>query len=71
MAKTTSKSKAPNKQGFKKGNHSLNPDRQKDGLKGVAKPRTKSTINRLLMYKNFKPVRNKVNIYKFLKLKFI
>ncbi|KAF4527563.1 hypothetical protein B566_EDAN016041, partial [Ephemera danica] len=37
----------------------MNPDRPKDGLKGVAKPRDKSTIKRLQMYRNFKPKRNK------------
>jgi nuclear GTP-binding protein len=35
-------------------NHSLNPDRKMEG----PNMRTKATINRLRMYKNFKPVRN-------------
>ncbi|KAI1723245.1 NGP1NT domain-containing protein [Ditylenchus destructor] len=35
-------------------NHSMNPDRKMEGQK----LRTKATINRLRMYKNFKPVRN-------------
>uniref|UniRef100_A0A9J2P282 Nucleolar GTP-binding protein 2 n=1 Tax=Ascaris lumbricoides TaxID=6252 RepID=A0A9J2P282_ASCLU len=39
---------------FKKGAHSLNPDRVPTG----AHMRSKATINRLRMYKNFKPVRD-------------
>lgn len=41
--------------GFQMGNHSLNPDRV--ATKGNA--RSKATIKRLLMYKNYKPIRNK------------
>lgn len=37
----------------------MNPERSKENLKGVAKPRTKSTINRLQMYRNFKAKRDK------------
>ncbi|CAG0883671.1 unnamed protein product [Cyprideis torosa] len=40
-------------------NHSLNPNRSKEYLKGVAKPRDSSTIKRLQMYRNFKPKRDK------------
>lgn len=39
---------------FKKGEHSLNPDRKAKGDHF----RSKATINRLRMYKNFKPVRD-------------
>lgn len=38
--------------------HSLNPDRVKP--KGKTNMRDKSTINRLLMYKNYKPQRNRL-----------
>lgn len=37
----------------------MNPERSTENLKGVANPRTKSTINRLQMYKNFKAKRNR------------
>lgn len=37
----------------------MNPDRPTEGLKGVAKPRTKGTIKRLQMYRNFKAKRDK------------
>lgn len=37
----------------------MNPDRKPGTLKGVAKPRDKATIKRLLMYKNFKPNRDR------------
>uniref|UniRef100_A0A224XKG7 Nucleolar GTP-binding protein 2 n=1 Tax=Panstrongylus lignarius TaxID=156445 RepID=A0A224XKG7_9HEMI len=59
MAKTQSAKKIPRRLGINKSCHSMNPDRPKDGLKGVARPRTKSTINRLKMYKNFKAKRDK------------
>lgn len=59
MAKVRSAAGAPRKQGFNKSNHSMNPERPKDNLKGVAKPRTKSTIKRLQMYRNFKAKRDK------------
>jgi len=36
----------------------MNPNRPKEALKGVAKPRTAGTIKRLAMYKNFKAKRN-------------
>uniref|UniRef100_A0A914WDX8 Nucleolar GTP-binding protein 2 n=1 Tax=Plectus sambesii TaxID=2011161 RepID=A0A914WDX8_9BILA len=39
---------------FKKGNHSLNPDRERKG----EHMRSKATINRLRMYKNFKAQRD-------------
>lgn len=38
----------------------MNPERPTEGLKGVGTPRTKSTIKRLQMYRNFKAKRNKV-----------
>lgn len=60
MPKVRSTSGAPRKEGFNRSGHSMNPDRSKDGLKGVAKPRTKSTIKRLQMYRNFKAKRDKV-----------
>uniref|UniRef100_T1HPX1 Nucleolar GTP-binding protein 2 n=1 Tax=Rhodnius prolixus TaxID=13249 RepID=T1HPX1_RHOPR len=59
MAKVQSAKKIPRKQGINKSCHSMNPDRSKDSLKGVARPRTKSTINRLKMYKHFKAKRDK------------
>ncbi|GAB6024599.1 Viral Genome polyprotein [Chamberlinius hualienensis] len=60
MAKTTRRQKEARKEkGFQTGNHSLNPDRPASGVKGVGKVRDKATINRLLMYKNFKPKRNR------------
>ncbi|KAK6640120.1 Nucleolar GTP-binding protein 2 [Polyplax serrata] len=59
MGKVRSRPGPPRKEGLNKSNHSMNPNRSKEGLKGVAKVRTKSTINRLQMYKNFKPKRNK------------
>ncbi|KAJ8976044.1 hypothetical protein NQ317_014096, partial [Molorchus minor] len=59
MAKVRSISGPPRKQGINKSNHSMNPERPKDGLKGVAKPRTKGTIKRLQMYRNFKAKRDK------------
>lgn len=45
--------------GTSRSNHSMNPDRKPGTLKGVAKPRDKATIKRLLMYKNFKPNRDR------------
>ncbi|KAJ9589001.1 hypothetical protein L9F63_017696 [Diploptera punctata] len=60
MAKTKSTPKAPRKQGFNRSAHSMNPERKTEGLKGVAVVRTKSTIKRLQMYRNFKPKRNRV-----------
>ncbi|XP_018569639.1 nucleolar GTP-binding protein 2 [Anoplophora glabripennis] len=59
MPKVRSTSGAPRKQGFNKSNHSMNPERPKDGVKGVAKVRTKGTIKRLQMYRNFKAKRDK------------
>lgn len=37
----------------------MNPDRSKATLKGVAAPRTKATIKRLQMYRNFKAKRSR------------
>jgi len=45
-------------EGRKPGGHSMNPDRDVKGMKGVAKPRTAGTIKRLAMYKNFKAKRD-------------
>ncbi|GJQ82777.1 hypothetical protein Trydic_g13480 [Trypoxylus dichotomus] len=59
MPKVKSTSGPPRKQGVNKSAHSMNPERSKDGLKGVGKPRTKSTIKRLQMYRNFKAKRDK------------
>ena len=59
MPKVRSTSGAPRKQGFNKSNHSMNPERPKSGLKGVANPRTKGTIKRLQMYRNFKAKRDR------------
>ncbi|GBP18999.1 Nucleolar GTP-binding protein 2 [Eumeta japonica] len=59
MGKVRSAPGAPRRQGFNKSGHSMNPDRPTDGLKGVAKPRTKGTIKRLQMYRNFKAKRDK------------
>ncbi|XP_019873726.1 nucleolar GTP-binding protein 2 [Aethina tumida] len=59
MPKVRSTAGAPRKQGFNRSQHSMNPERPKEGLKGVAKPRTKGTIKRLQMYRNFKAKRDK------------
>lgn len=40
-------------------NHSLNPNRSRDAVKGVGNPRTAGTIKRLQMYRNTKAKRNK------------
>lgn len=60
MPKIRSATGPPRKEGFNRSGHSMNPERSTDGLKGVAKPRTKSTIKRLQMYRNFKAKRDKV-----------
>lgn len=54
MGKTKKNSKVVDK--IKSGSHSMNPDRAEG--KGGNNMRSKATINRLRMYKNFKPVRN-------------
>ena len=59
MAKSHATNKAPRKEGFKRSAHSMNPERPTEGLKGVAKVRTKATIKRLQMYRNQKPKRNR------------
>ncbi|KAL1491197.1 hypothetical protein ABEB36_011833 [Hypothenemus hampei] len=59
MAKVRSTGGKPRKEGFNRSGHSMNPERSKEGLKGVAKPRTKGTIKRLQMYRNFKAKRDK------------
>lgn len=59
MAKTSSTSKAPRTQGFNRSAHSMNPERKTENLKGVAKVRTKATIRRLQMYRNFKAKRDR------------
>lgn len=58
MPKVRSTAGAPRKQGFNRSGHSMNPERSTAGLKGVAKPRTKATIKRLQMYRNFKAKRD-------------
>ena len=60
MPTTHSTQKAPRKQGFNRSGHSMNPERSTEGLKGVAKARTKGTIKRLQMYRNSKAKRNRV-----------
>ena len=59
MAKSHSGHKPPRKEGFNRSGHSMNPERSTEGLKGVAKARTKGTIKRLQMYRNSKPKRDK------------
>lgn len=59
MPKVSSSSGPPRKQSFNRSNHSMNPERPTEGLKGVAKVRTKSTIRRLQMYRNFKAKRDR------------
>ncbi|XP_033217347.1 nucleolar GTP-binding protein 2 [Belonocnema kinseyi] len=59
MVKSHSGHKAPRKQGFNRSGHSMNPERPTEGLKGVAKVRTKATIKRLQMYRNSKAKRDK------------
>lgn len=59
MPKTSSGSKAPRTQGFNRSAHSMNPERKTENLKGVAKVRTKATIRRLQMYRNFKAKRDR------------
>ncbi|KAL3867873.1 hypothetical protein ACJMK2_040719 [Sinanodonta woodiana] len=56
MAKTDKK-KTRVKEGINKAGHSMNPDRPKGA--GGQNMRDKATIKRLLMYKNFKPKRDK------------
>lgn len=45
-----------NRHTFRGSNHSMNPDRQKDAKD--TSQRSKATINRLRMYKSFKPIRD-------------
>ncbi|CAD7089496.1 unnamed protein product [Hermetia illucens] len=59
MPKVSSSSGPPRKQKFNRSNHSMNPERPKSSLKGVAHPRTQATIKRLQMYRNFKAKRDK------------
>lgn len=60
MPKVNSRSKAPRNEGrINKSGHSMNPERPSTGLKGVAAPRTKATIKRLQMYRNFKAKRDR------------
>lgn len=58
MPKVRSSAGAPRKEGFNRSGHSMNPERSTTGLVGVAKPRTKATIKRLQMYRNFKAKRD-------------
>ncbi|CAG9806285.1 unnamed protein product [Chironomus riparius] len=60
MPKTSSRTGPPRKEGkMNKSGHSLNPDRSSDNLKGVQRPRSKGTIKRLQMYRNFKAKRDR------------
>ncbi|XP_040166933.1 nucleolar GTP-binding protein 2 [Anopheles arabiensis] len=59
MPKVSSRPGPPRKMSMNKSTHSMNPDRSTEGLKGVAKPRTKATIKRLQMYRNFKAKRDR------------
>ncbi|GAB0090166.1 Nucleolar GTP-binding protein 2 [Sergentomyia squamirostris] len=59
MPKVRSTPGRPRKEGFNRSGHSLNPERPKDGLRGVGQPRSKATINRLQMYRNFKAKRDR------------
>ncbi|KAF7995242.1 hypothetical protein HCN44_004714 [Aphidius gifuensis] len=59
MPKTSAIAKRPRKEGFNRSGHSMNPERPTEGLKGVAKVRTKGTIKRLQMYRCQKPKRNR------------
>ncbi|XP_012153822.1 nucleostemin 2 [Megachile rotundata] len=59
MAKSRATTKAPRKEGFNRSGHSMNPERPTEGLKGVAKVRSKATIKRLQMYRNQKPKRDR------------
>lgn len=59
MAKTTSRSGPPRKEGkTNKSKNSLNVARSTENLK-VSNPRSKATINRLQMYRNFKAKRDR------------
>nr|XP_033335583.1 nucleolar GTP-binding protein 2 isoform X1 [Megalopta genalis] len=59
MAKSRVTNKPPRKEGFNRSKHSMNPERPTEGLKGVAKVRSKATIRRLQMYRNQKPKRDR------------
>ncbi|XP_001842923.2 nucleolar GTP-binding protein 2 [Culex quinquefasciatus] len=59
MPKVSSRPGPPRKLSTNKSGHSMNPERSTEGLKGVAKPRSKSTIKRLQMYRNFKAKRDR------------
>lgn len=60
MPKTSSRTGPPRKEGkMNKSGHSLNVDRSSDNLKGITRPRTKGTIKRLQMYRNFKAKRDR------------
>lgn len=59
MAKSRATNKRPRKEGFNRSGHSMNPERPTEGLKGVAKVRSKATIRRLQMYRNQRPKRNR------------
>lgn len=57
MPKVRSTAGAPRREGMNKSNHSMNPDRPKDAQKGPM--RSRATIKRLQMYRNFKAKRDK------------
>lgn len=58
MPKVRTTAGAPRKEGFNRSGHSMNPERSTANLKGVGHPRTKGTIKRLQMYRNFKAKRD-------------
>ncbi|XP_014243621.1 nucleolar GTP-binding protein 2 [Cimex lectularius] len=59
MVKTHCGVKAPRTQSINHSQHSMNPERSSEGLKGVAHVRTKGTIKRLQMYRKFKAKRDR------------
>uniref|UniRef100_A0A1L8DHP3 Nucleolar GTP-binding protein 2 n=1 Tax=Nyssomyia neivai TaxID=330878 RepID=A0A1L8DHP3_9DIPT len=59
MPKVRSSSGRPRKEGFNRSGHSLNPERPTEGLKGVGNVRSRSTIKRLQMYRNFRAKRDR------------
>jgi len=61
MARSSAKPKSKldkHEKGKGKSNHSLNPNRSKDSVKGVSNPRSSGTIKRLQMYRCSKAKRN-------------
>lgn len=60
MAKTRQITKPRVRDSLNKARHSMNPDRLPEKSKSGGRVRDRSTIKRFLMYKNFKPKRDKV-----------